>query len=596
MQEWNDAPERDQTTQLPAVQSPVVSSQRPRRAMHRCPNCGAINRNHASSCPECGENLRARPQRIRCSQCGKTSSSALVLCPHCGRELVAAPAPWFIWVGSALLILLFLFVIGRWGSLYPLGWVSDRIDAGLTMLNELGESMDPNMVIEATPLPADDAPTPPVEEASATPVAAIAQALITETVVLTDNAGEPMVMVELPTDTPAPTVTPLPTDSPTPEPTLEPTATATEEPTASPTASATTTTAPTEVEPTAAATVAPSRTAVISATRALILLPTPTREITGTAALAASESTTSTVRTTGSRVSTPTATPTVPPTATLTPTPLPTETPTPVPQQVHRIQNGDTLSAIAARYGVTVADLMAVNNISGQAVYTLRPGNDLVIPSEDTPTSQAATNTPAAPTAVPQTYTVQAGDTPIAIANRFGVSVDELLAANALSLADARNLRSGQVLIIPGADTPPAPSSSAPTPAIQAVAVSNSDSQAVRLDQPQLRAPENGAQVSCESGGSLAWLPVDFLRDSDRYVLHLGFVNGVAADGSETIVWVLEQPQAANNTLWNMDVGLCSLAPQEFGRRWYWYVQVIDTATGNVAASEPSPAWWFSWN
>jgi hypothetical protein len=94
----------------------------------------------------------------------------------------------------------------------------------------------------------------------------------------------------------------------------------------------------------------------------------------------------------------------------------------------------------------------------------------------------------------------------------------------------------------------------------------------------------------------LAWLPVEFMRDSDRYVLHLGFVNGVAADGTESIVWVLEQPQAPNNTLWPMDVGLCSLAPQEFGRRWYWYVQVVDSAAGNIAASEPSPAWWFSWN
>jgi LysM repeat protein len=46
------------------------------------------------------------------------------------------------------------------------------------------------------------------------------------------------------------------------------------------------------------------------------------------------------------------------------------------------------------------------------------------------------------------TYTVQAGDTPYDIAQRFGVTVDELMEANDIS--DPTSLKVGQKLVIPG--------------------------------------------------------------------------------------------------------------------------------------------------
>ena len=49
--------------------------------------------------------------------------------------------------------------------------------------------------------------------------------------------------------------------------------------------------------------------------------------------------------------------------------------------------------------------------------------------------------------AAPVTYTVVAGDSLVEIAERFGTTVDALLAAN--DIDDPEQLRIGQVLVIP---------------------------------------------------------------------------------------------------------------------------------------------------
>lgn len=57
-------------------------------------------------------------------------------------------------------------------------------------------------------------------------------------------------------------------------------------------------------------------------------------------------------------------------------------------------------------------------------------------------------------TATPVTYKVQEGDTLIPIANKFGISVQDLLAAN--TNLDATRLQIGQVLVIPSGPRPAA--------------------------------------------------------------------------------------------------------------------------------------------
>ena len=117
---------------------------------------------------------------------------------------------------------------------------------------------------------------------------------------------------------------------------------------------------------------------------------------------------------------------------------------------------------------------------------------------------------------------------------------------------------------------------------------------ALRLDAPTLRSPENNTYVSCQGNKQLAWSGVNFITPTDEYVLHLGFVNGMDAEGNETIVWVLHQVRPSNRTAWDMDNGLCGLAPQAYGRQWRWYVDVVDAEAETV--SQPSKTWGFSWN
>ncbi|MCZ7573639.1 MAG: LysM peptidoglycan-binding domain-containing protein [Ardenticatenaceae bacterium] len=128
----------------------------------------------------------------------------------------------------------------------------------------------------------------------------------------------------------------------------------------------------------------------------------------------------------------PSATPTaVPPTPTAAP-----PTATPVPVQRYTVQPGDTLNLIAQRFGVTVDQILAAN--PGLQPEALGIGQEIIIPSGAAPAPQQ-------PSAFQ--YTVQKGDTLNLIAQRFGVSVDRVLAANP-GLVPSR-LQIGQVILIP---------------------------------------------------------------------------------------------------------------------------------------------------
>lgn len=121
----------------------------------------------------------------------------------------------------------------------------------------------------------------------------------------------------------------------------------------------------------------------------------------------------------------------------------PSHTPT-----TYTVQPGDTLSAIALTYGVTVGGLIAANHlVNGDQI---EPGQILVIASAQ---SAAAPSTPAA-----TAYTVQAGDTLSAIADRLGVSMDSLAAAN--NLATPFVIVAGESLTVPTAAAPSAPPAS----------------------------------------------------------------------------------------------------------------------------------------
>ncbi|PWH19314.1 MAG: M23 family peptidase [Ardenticatenia bacterium] len=127
--------------------------------------------------------------------------------------------------------------------------------------------------------------------------------------------------------------------------------------------------------------------------------------------------------------------------------------------QTYIVQDGDTLSDIALRFGVTVEALISANQIQDPDL--IQVGQKLLIPileveKEIAPTPSGdqtdAQTTQAPSTYQPQVYIVQPGDTLYSIAMRLGVTVEELIEANRLS--DPNYLRVGQELRIPGLELP----------------------------------------------------------------------------------------------------------------------------------------------
>ena len=120
------------------------------------------------------------------------------------------------------------------------------------------------------------------------------------------------------------------------------------------------------------------------------------------------------------------------------------------------VQDGDTLTSIAARYGTTVDALVAANGLGSANLIFV--GQTLVLPGGGAPAPAPA---PATGTA----YWVQAGDFLSVIAAQYGVAQDALMAANGLTNPDL--IFAGQRLTIPGAGPAPAPPAPAPQPAPQ---------------------------------------------------------------------------------------------------------------------------------
>ena len=110
----------------------------------------------------------------------------------------------------------------------------------------------------------------------------------------------------------------------------------------------------------------------------------------------------------------------------------------------YQVVAGDTLWAIAERFGTTVAALSAANQLSDPNL--IYPGEVVTLPGGTTPSPRAAI-TPSA-----TTYQVVAGDTLWAIAERFGTTVAALSAADQLS--DPNLIYPGEVVTLPGGTTP----------------------------------------------------------------------------------------------------------------------------------------------
>lgn len=109
----------------------------------------------------------------------------------------------------------------------------------------------------------------------------------------------------------------------------------------------------------------------------------------------------------------------------------------------YTVKSGDTLSAIASRYGMTVNALVTLNGIKNANL--IYPGQSLRVADSgqgSTVSQKATTTTPTS------TYTVRYGDTLSAIASRYGTSTSTLASINGIS--NPNWIYPGQVLKLSG--------------------------------------------------------------------------------------------------------------------------------------------------
>jgi len=143
------------------------------------------------------------------------------------------------------------------------------------------------------------------------------------------------------------------------------------------------------------------------------------------------------------------------------------------------VREGDTLTRIAVRHGVTVADIAGLNGIDPRGV--IRIGQRLRLPPEPAARGAAPPASSPLPAEVsrpvaslpsppplpeaPVTHLVEQGDTLYALSKRYGVPLPDLMAWNGMGPKDV--LRVGQRLTVRRAQaTPPQPPvATAPQPA-----------------------------------------------------------------------------------------------------------------------------------
>ena len=190
-------------------------------------------------------------------------------------------------------------------------------------------------------------------------------------------------------------------------------------------------------------------------------------------------------------------------------------------------------------------------------------------------------------------YQVQSGDTVVSIATRFGSTVQDILLAN--NMSDNTLIRPGDVLAVPVRQVPSEVLSSSqdvtPEP--------DPDAQDLQFSPPpedtvyiapRLIGPADGAVLSREDAILLRWISVDVLDGNEWYVL-LVYPVGGSAEGIPSI-WT-------KSTSYRLEQ---DLAPEDGESAEYaWQVSVVRVQPGRnsqyalEAASPPSDLRSFTW-
>lgn len=118
---------------------------------------------------------------------------------------------------------------------------------------------------------------------------------------------------------------------------------------------------------------------------------------------------------------------------------------------LHVVQSGETLYRISLKYNVAIQTLVTINNLpDAEHVYA---GQTLIVPRFDSDTDTAISSESA--TSTGNVHIVQPSETLFGISQRYGVSVSDLQTTN--NLLNPSWIFAGQSLVIPGAANVPGP-------------------------------------------------------------------------------------------------------------------------------------------
>jgi murein DD-endopeptidase MepM/ murein hydrolase activator NlpD len=219
---------------------------------------------------------------------------------------------------------------------------------------------------------------------------------------------------------------------------------------------------------------------------------------------------------------------------------------------IYVVQPGDTLSSIALRYGLTTAELATANGIlNPDLIYV---GLKLIVPSTLEATSRATlTNKPA--TVVNRLHSVQASETLLGIALKYGTTVRALIATNRLDRAGF--IVPGQQLIIPSDARSNRAGVAQPTTPLPAPFTNIEIGQLPLYQGSVMEVTLRTSQPISLTGQFGDWT-IPFAQDGDRYIGLVGVgahpVNGVMPGLHSLVITATQENSAPTRVTSNVEI------------------------------------------
>ncbi len=271
------------------------------------------------------------------------------------------------------------------------------------------------------------------------------------------------------------------------------------------------------------------------------------------------------------------------------------------------VADGDTVSSIAERFGLSTAEVLAANGLGWSSL--IFPGQRLVLPGGAAPVEPVATGAPEI-----ARHAVAAGETLSGIAAQYGVELDQLLSVNGLSRESL--IFPGQQVVLPGPApvptlAPEAPSPDGATPAEQVTVVEGDTAwgiaEAVGVDLDALLAANGLDRDSTLQPGQVLVVPravratlaasvsvvlTDEMRQNAKIVIDVGRSLGVPDQGIVVALAAAAQESGLRN-VHHGDLDSLGLFQQRPSQGWGTVEQVLDPVRAATAfyggAANPNP-------